>query len=173
MSKDRSLKTPWSTATSLDRDACSTAGSLAKNSYTEVRPKLPCFTRHAEFRQGTRQPMHTEVVTWSLSLRPQTPAFSARQRPRGQSWNPYVSERGKSFDMLRDLQDAQQQEPLAGETGPKKATPRVHVDPHRPDRHDVEPYTNTELRKTNMQTCRFLVENRERNDVIQTMLALR
>merc|ERR1719428_1324850 len=55
-------------------------GELEKAPYDETRPRLACFTRHSEFFKESCRPGHlkTEVATWTLGLRAQTPAFDAR-----------------------------------------------------------------------------------------------
>mmetsp|Transcript_16116 Transcript_16116/g.27939 ORF Transcript_16116/g.27939 Transcript_16116/m.27939 type:complete len:166 (-) Transcript_16116:23-520(-) len=154
------------TARLADRAWVATGGTLKKNSYDETRPKIPHFTTHSEFfKSTTRHPLHIDVATWSLGLRAQTPAFSARSRSE-KRWNHHFQERDCTFDMLRDVYEG------GSRSHQGTPRPRVRVDPYRQEKHTDEDYSDV-LRQTNPNVWRFLDKKEKRADVIHTMLNIR
>eukprot|EP00928_Gymnodinium_smaydae_P063191 TRINITY_DN46856_c0_g1_i1.p1 TRINITY_DN46856_c0_g1~~TRINITY_DN46856_c0_g1_i1.p1 ORF type:complete len:235 (+),score=33.32 TRINITY_DN46856_c0_g1_i1:90-707(+) len=159
--------------------------TLGKNAYEDTRPRLPCFTHHSELFRSPRRPAHTEVVTWSLSLRPQTPTYMASREKSPTRWNHHFQNRDHSFDMLKERQRAAKEmetnranevraaSKRTSEPPMSAREPRMRVDPQRGGKHTDEPFVDAVYKKTNTESYRFLVRNGERSDVIQTMLSLR
>jgi hypothetical protein len=124
--------------------------------YEETRPAIACFTRHVETMQDGGAPrrtqLPTEIVTWQLGLRAQTPAYRSRSVRKGTpGWNKHhhygdhssYKWRDHSFDMLGEIskEASQASSPnstvsSSGSTG----TPRVRIDTLRHNLFFEEPY---------------------------------
>eukprot|EP00930_Biecheleria_cincta_P047605 TRINITY_DN33032_c0_g1_i1.p1 TRINITY_DN33032_c0_g1~~TRINITY_DN33032_c0_g1_i1.p1 ORF type:complete len:187 (-),score=30.63 TRINITY_DN33032_c0_g1_i1:70-630(-) len=144
-------------------------GLLEKSPYEDTRPKLSRFTHHHEFLGKAPRRKHTDQATFELGLRPQTPLYQPRQRAANR-WNPHVSVRDHSFDMLKDLYQKDKERTSPEVDNPRK--PRVFVDPARAGKHDDEEYATGHMRGHNTNTYSFLAK-KERTDVVHAMLKLR